>query len=414
MTLLSKLSDPAVWERFYEYKTSLVCPVQVERKLRSFIDERKYLPVCARMEAGERFPLPHRSVISKLNTKKKRIVYTYPDDENTVLKLLTYLLNRKYDHIFSPGLYSFRPNRSAKDAVQSLCRVKGIGEMCSYKVDISNYFNSVDIGLMLAELKAVLFDDPELYEFLSALLSEPMALDRGKEKEEQKGIMAGTPLASFYANVFLRDLDEHFHKAGVPYARYSDDMILFAETKEETEAHARFIREYLAAKKLLVNPDKELFSSPEEGFVFLGFIRRGDIIDIAPASVTKLKQKMRRKARALMRWAKRNEVPGEKAALAFVRVFNRKLFENPADNELTWTYWFFPVINTSESLKEIDAYAQECIRTIATGSHTKSRFDFRYEQMKALGYKSLVHAYYDFSEEERERRGRKRKPMDRV
>ena len=76
-----------------------------------------------------------------MDTQKKRIVYTYPYAENTVLKLLAYLLLRKYDSVFSDGLYSFRPNKTAKDAVRRLIRTPRINEMYSYKADISNYFN---------------------------------------------------------------------------------------------------------------------------------------------------------------------------------------------------------------------------------------------------------------------------------
>ena len=44
---------------------------------------------------------------------------------------------------------------------------------------------------------------------------------------------------------------------------------------------------------------------------------------------------------------------------------------------------------------EIDAYRQRCIRYLATGSNTKSAYRFRYEDMKRLGYVSLVHRYYE-------------------
>jgi hypothetical protein len=103
---------------------------------------------------------------------------------------------------------------------------------------------------------------------------------------------------------------------------------------------------------------------------------------------------MRRKARALVRWQTRKGVDGVQAAKAFVRVFNRKLFENTAEHELTWVRWYFPLINTSASLKIIDAYSQQCIRFLATGKHTKAAYNFRYADMKALGYQSLVNRYY--------------------
>lgn len=409
MSLLDLLSDPAVWDRFYEYKTSLVCPKQLEKKLRAFIDARSYAPVCDSIRAGLAFPLPKKSIVSKIYSQKKRVVYTYPERENTVLKLLTYLLLRKYDGLFSPGLYSFRPGRTAKDAVQKLLRTPGIFGMWSYKVDISNYFNSIPVHRLIPMLESALGEDPELFAFLRRLLEEPLVLDNGDPISEQKGIMAGTPLASFYANLYLRGLDAHFAKARIPYVRYSDDIILFAPTRGEAEAHAAFIRGYLAENGLSVNQKKECFASPAEGFTFLGFLMRQGTVDIAPASVDKLKAKMRRKTRALARWRDRNGLEGEKAAKAFIRVFNRKLFENPAESELTWTYWFFPVISTAESLNAIDRYAQDCVRFLISGKRTKARFNVRYEDMKALGLKSLVHAYYDHSEAERSRRSAARR-----
>ena len=397
MSMLEQLTDPAVWERFYEYKASLAVPGSFLPELRRFIDGQDYLPVCARIAAGEAFPLPSKSIISKLHTQKKRTVYTYPEAENTVLKLLTYLLLRKYDSLFSPNLYSFRPARTAKDAIRHLTCTKGIRQMFAYKVDISNYFNSVPVDRLLPMLEAVMPDDPALFSFLSKLLTEPGVRDRGRVTAEDKGIMAGTPQSSFYANLYLRELDALFHARGIPYARYSDDIILFAPTKAETEQYAAEVRKALAAAGLTVNPAKECFFSPEDGWSFLGFYFRNGAIDIAPASVTKIKHKMRRKARALARWRKRGKYTGEQAASAFIRIFNRKLLEHPDGGELSWSCWFFPVITTAESLQVIDRYAQECLRFLISDRHTKARFNVRYEDLKRLGYESLVHHYYAYA-----------------
>ena len=76
-------------------------------------------------------------------------------------------------------------------------------------------------------------------------------------------------------------------------------------------------------------------------------------------------------------------------------MFNRKLFESPGDHELSWSRWFFPVIGTDESLKEIDRYAQDCLRYLLSGKRTKGRYGIRYDDLKQLGYRSLVHAYYN-------------------
>ena len=395
MSLLDKLADESVWESFYEYKMGLAVPKNFTAELRKFIDEKRYLPVCSEISGGAQFPLPTKSIISKMSSTKKRIVYTYPNDENTVLKLLTYLLLRKYNNLFCNNLYSFRPGKTAKDAIRRLMRVKNLSKMYSYKVDVSDYFNSVSVNKLLPMLESAFSDDERLYVFLSSLLCEPNVIENGQVHTEQKGIMAGTPVATFYANLYLSELDRYFYDNGVLYARYSDDIILFAPTCEECMSHAEKVRTFLADHALSVNPKKECFASPDEGFTFLGFSLCGNVIDIAPATVRKLKNKMRRKRDSLARWKKRNEADGDRAARAFIRIFNRKLFENVADNELTWSNWFFPSINTTVSLHEIDLYAQDCARYLISGKHTKARFNVRYEDLKELGYRSLVHEYYN-------------------
>lgn len=398
MSLLDLLNDERAWLDFLAYKKEHHLSAWREKELTEFIEKREYGGVCRDIARGS-FPLPKKAIISKQNSTKKRTVYTYPKNENLVLKLLTHLILRKYDHLFYSGLYSFRPGRGAKDAVRRFARDGRIEKMFSYKVDISDYFNSVDISLLLPMLDASLSDDPALISFCKMLLCEKNVLEKGRPIEERKGIMAGTPLSSFYANLYLCELDRYFYENRIPYARYSDDMIVFAETKEKCHEYADFIKAFLIKMHLSVNPEKEFFADAGESWTFLGFIFSGGRVDIAPSSVKKLKMKMRRKARALSRWAKRKGLPGEKAAVAFIRAFNRKLFDNPSDSDLTWARWFFPVINTSESLRVIDSYAQDCIRFLMSETRTKARFNARYEDIKALGYRSLVHEFYSFDEE---------------
>ena len=396
MSLLETLDRQECWEKYYKYKTSLAFPARDAEELRRFIDRRDYLTVCERIRAGEAFPLPEKRILMKQGSEKKRTVYIYPKNENTVLKLLTYLLIRKYDGLFDDSLYSFRAGKSAKDAVKRFRSLPGIDRMYSYKTDISNYFNSIPMERFLPMLEETLAGDPELFSFLKRILAEERVLFEGNELREQKGIMAGCPLASFFANLYLRELDHSFTARGIPYARYSDDIIVFAESRERVETYAEEIRAFLAARGLAVNPAKEVLGTPEEGFVFLGFIVKGGETDIAPASVMKLKKKMRRKARALLRWRLRNDIEWEKAGRAFVRIFNRKLLESSFDRDLSWSGWFFSMITTTESLHEIDLYAEDCLRYLVSGRRTKARYNVRYEDLKKLGFRSLVHAYYEY------------------
>ena len=394
MSMLQLLSEESSWKQFYRYKSSLAVRQSFESELSSFIEKKTYLPICERIIQCQSFPLPSKAIINKSNSQKKRTVYLYPKAETTVLKLLTYLLLRKYNSLFCDNLYSFRPGRTAKDAVRKFASRSDLRTMYFYKADISNYFNSIPVSILTEQLQDVLREDQELLVFLCRLLEEPHVSDKGRIVTEKKGIMAGTPLSAFYANLYLRDLDQWFFDRDIPYARYSDDIIVFADTSHKVREYAALIRDFLALRQLKMNPKKECFGTPDSGWTFLGFSCKGSIIDIAPVTVQKIKAKMRRKAKALQRWRQRNDIDGEKAAAAFIRIFNRKLLESPEDHELSWSCWFFSVINTDASLKVIDNYAQDCLRFLISGTRRKSRYQVRYEQLKDLGYRSLVHAFY--------------------
>jgi hypothetical protein len=145
---------------------------------------------------------------------------------------------------------------------------------------------------------------------------------------------------------------------------------------------------------LEINTDKEIDTHPGEPWTFLGFECDGKTIDVSNVSVQKLKSKMKRKAKTLRRWAEISGKDGWMAARAFIKHFNKKLYTSASNSEVNWSWWYFPLITTDRSLKQIDSYMQDCIRYVATGKRTKSRFNFSYEQMKDLGMLSLVNMWY--------------------
>ena len=48
-----------------------------------------------------------------------------------------------------------------------------------------------------------------------------------------------------------------------------------------------------------------------------------------------------------------------------------------------------------DRVRVLDQYAQQCIRYLVTGKHTKAAFNCRYGDIKELGYVSLVNCYHN-------------------
>lgn len=393
-SIITQLAQQEVWEAFLAYR------LQKGRfnwhefdEADTFVAEEKYLPVAQRLINGEGLGLPQKKIINKIGTGKKRVVYSFPSDEMMVLKLIAYLLYR-YDNRFAPNCYAFRRGMKAHDAIHTINKAIWDTEVWGYKLDIHDYFNSIPIAYLLPMLADILADDPLLFQFFERLLTNKRALYNGKLIEEPHGVMAGTPTAPFLADVYLNEVDHYFAESGVVYARYSDDIILFAEDLETLEDHKAALFHFLDKYHLKVNPDKERTFAPDEAYEFLGFKCFGYDIDIAESTKQKMKGKIKRKARSLMRWRSKNGIDADRAMKGLINYFNHKFFEGDDPETLTWSRWFFPIINQTDGIKEIDHYLQQNIRFLSTGKHTKSNYKVDYEQLKKLGYRSLVHEFY--------------------
>ena len=394
-SIIDRLSEQQTWEEFLTYRLLKGRFNWYEfDEADTYVSEAQYRDVVGRLQRGEPLSVPTRHLVNKMGSGKKRVVYSFPPEEMIVMKAMAFLLYR-YDAQLAPNCYSFRRGLTAHDAIHHLVRSIDNRPMWAYKLDIHNYFNSISVPLLLPILREVLADDLLLYTFFERLLTDGRALSNGDIVREERGVMAGTPTSPFLANVYLREVDRHFADAGVLYARYSDDIILFAPDRATLDRHISELNAFLVKYRLEVNPDKVRIYQPDEAFDFLGFKCKGSNIDIADATQQKMKDKIRRKARSLQRWRSKNGVDGEKAMKALIRHFNKKFFEGDDPSALTWARWFFPVINQTEGLKEIDRYLQSNLRYVATGKHNKANYRIRYGLLKELGYRSLVHEFYE-------------------
>lgn len=91
----------------------------------------------------------------------------------------------------------------------------------------------------------------------------------------------------------------------------------------------------------------------------------------------------------------------ERAVSSVIRKYNQKFYQVKNSSNLTWSLWYFPIINTSKGLNEIDLYMQECLRYVKTGKHNKKNYNLKYKELKQMCYRPLVSEYYKFLENEK-------------
>lgn len=387
--------DEAKWNEFLKYKTDKDFVSKKEKDIFSnFILNKKYITICDQISKGTySFSIPKKHLISKGHSSKKRTVYTFTEDEMIILKFISYLLY-EYDYLFSPNLYSFRNNSSVKNAIRNISNIKNINKMYGYKVDFSNYFNSIDINILISNLKKDI-PDKFLFSLIKNILENKFVEYNGEKIKEQKGVMAGTPISAFLANYYIKEIDEYFWNQKLVYCRYADDIILFCNDKNELNNYQKKLTQFFEKYNLKINKNKEYFFEPDNKWEFLGFSFYNNKIDLSENTVRKIKAKIRRSARGIRRWMLKKDANYMVALKAMNRKYNRKFFGKQDKEELSWKYWFFPTITTADSLKIIDNYMQEEQRYIVTGKHNKRNYKIvPYSLLKECNYRSLVNEYY--------------------
>lgn len=392
MSLIDSLIDENKWLEFLNYKENKNLKKKEFNKLKDFILNKEYFFICEKIVNNNyTFSIPKKVFINKRGSNKKRVVYRFSYEENIILKMVNYLMY-EYDYLLCKNLYSFRKSINQKDGFNKLKKFRGY----SYKVDISNYFNSINVNRLLSDLEGIL--DEKTYSFFYGILSKREVMCKGEIICEDKGVLAGCAISAFLSNFYLRNLDYMFKDK--MYIRYADDIIIFNEDKSLLDKDIDVIKNYLNDFDLKINTDKEIYFDKNSEVTFLGFSHNNGVFDISNHGVKKLKSKIRRKSRALRRWMLRKDISPLKAMKAMNNIFNYKFYYERDGKYFNWVLWYFPVINTSKSLKEIDSYYQECLRYIYTGNHNKSsKWKVKYETLKETGYRSLVNEFYKYKKE---------------
>lgn len=385
------------WIEFLNYKSEKGHLNQYELKLfQEYIRDERYLVAYEQIKAGI-FPNEYatKKMVNKSGTKKKRVVYSYSDEINIALKFIAHHLYI-YDDRLEKNCYAFRKNYGVGQALRRLVHNANVANMYCYKVDIQDYFNSIDVRILLEKLDFVREDDEKLYSVFQNILMQKHVKFNGHVIAEEHGAMAGIPIAPFFANVYLQKADAFFARNNVVYFRYSDDILIFANSLDELEKYKELFGNLLREHKLTVNPSKISEKGPGEKLEFLGFSYENGKLDLSDNTKRKIKGKIKRKAEALRRWQRMKNLAPEKAAIGFINAMNKKFYGYSDEDEFTWERWFFPNLTVTDGLKEIDHYMQQYIRYCVTGRHYKGNYRITYEQMKTWGYRNLVHAYYEY------------------
>ena len=177
-----------------------------------------------------------------------------------------------YEPKFSDGSYGYRPNRSAKDAIQKVREYADQGYRYAVCLDLSKYFDTLCHELLMNMLRQDI-KDKRLIELIKKYLKSGV-MENGIVMKTDEGSPQGGNLSPLLANIYLDKFDKEFEGRGVKVIRYADDIILLAKSIRAAERLLGTSTEYLEKKlKLKVNTEKSravsVYSIRNFGFLVL-------------------------------------------------------------------------------------------------------------------------------------------------
>ena len=349
------------------------------------------------------FPIPVKKELQKYKTSKKRLVYFYPEPYNTYLKMINWLLQSDSDYAskFCINSYAYQKNKSVNIGIKSLQKeILAKKKKFFIKSDFSDYFNSINVNILKNKMTSFFKkEDQDLVNFLLGLLNrEEVYVNKEIKLIKNKGVMAGTPISGYLANIYMNEVDWEIYKKHIYYIRYADDIFIMTNKPQED---LKFFENQISSLNITLNPNKTNSGKIEDGFTVLGFYFKDNLIDVDEFKVQKMMSRIRRRSRWFKRWEKSNKVKNEVMVKTFIKGMNVKLYSGDDEDKLNWSRWYFANINTTKSLEKIDVYMVQYIRYLISGKHLgyKKHAEVSYEYIKKLGYKSLVNSYWKYKKE---------------
>ena len=139
------------------------------------------------------------------------------------------------------------------------------------RTDISDYYNSIDRGILLSELKEVEGLKPELLTLLKSWFSNINYRDAvtNKVKSMKTGLPQGVSLSSILAEFYLTSIDKQI---GGGYFRYVDDIILVAENRNQASMALRRLNALMDDKNLHLSKPKTKIAPLAAGVEWVGLV----------------------------------------------------------------------------------------------------------------------------------------------
>lgn len=201
------------------------------------------------------------------------------------------------ERTFVDESYGFRPGRGCRHALRQVQALLDAGFTWVVDADIRSYFDTIDHGLLMAEVERAV-SDGRVLALVEAFLKQGV-LEEMRSWTPERGTPQGAVISPLLANIYLHPVDVVLVESGFALVRYADDLVILCQSEARAREALRLLGREVERRGLQLHPEKTrvVDATAPGGFDFLGYHFEQGRRWPREKSLRSLKNKIRAKTR---------------------------------------------------------------------------------------------------------------------